>query len=158
MEKQKALEDEVFVWEQKILDAANEIEIEKISPNILSLSYILEAAWQNNNEISVDEQNLLNKVKEKLGITDYEYYLLEAKLGKFPSSGNLLHTREVIMEFRKQLQQKGLLFPIRDSSGIDYDALPEEIVEGIRKYFNIDIKSFHIISFFSRNMLKIRII
>ena len=142
MEKQKTLEDEVVIWEQRILDDANETEIEKISSNILSLSYILEAAWQNNNHISVDEQNLLNKVKSKLMISDYQYYLLEAKLGKFPNSGNVLHNRDAIADARKQLQYKGLLFSIRDSSGIDYDVLPEEIVVELRKYFSRDIKEY----------------
>ena len=142
MEKQKTLEDEVVIWEQKILDDANETEIEKISSNILSLSYILEAAWQNNNDISVDEQNLLNKVKSKLKITDYQYSLLEAKLGKFPNTGNSLHTRDTIADARKQLQYKGLLFSIRDSSGTDYDVIPEEIVAEIRSYFSRDIKEY----------------
>jgi len=142
MEKQKSLEDEVIAWEQKILDDANETEIEKISSNILSLSYILEAAWQNNNLISVDEQNLLNKVKEKLKITDYQYFLLEAKLGKFPNSGNVLHTRDIIANARKQLQYRGLLFAVRDSSGIDYDVIPEEIVTELRQYFSKDIKEY----------------
>jgi len=142
MEKQRTLEDEVVIWEQRILDDANEIEIEKISDNIQSLSYILEAAWQNNNEISIDEQNLLNKVKARLTITDYQYYLLETKLGKFPKPGNILHTRDSIANARKQLQYKGLLFSVRDSSGIDYDVVPDEIVAGLRAYFKKDIKEY----------------
>ena len=142
MEKQKTLEDEVVVWEQRILDDANEIEVEKISNNICSLSYILEAAWENNNDMSVDEQNLINKVKAKLNITDYQYFVLQAKLSKFPEIGNILHNRETIAEARKQLQNKGLLFSVRDSSGVDYDVIPEEIVVELRNAFSMDIKEY----------------
>lgn len=43
---------------------------------------------------------------------------------------------------RKLLQQRGILFVVRDSQGTDYDILPEEIADVIRTYYNVDIKKF----------------
>ena len=48
------------------------------------LSYVIDAAWENNLAISADEQNLIYKLKKKLQILDDEYELIQAHRGIFP--------------------------------------------------------------------------
>lgn len=139
---QKDLEDEVILYEQSILDRENEEEELFEKENIKLLSYVIDAAWENNLTISADEQNLIYKLKKKLQILDDEYELIQAHRGIFPKHGNVLHTRDEIGAVRKLLQQRGILFVVRDSQGTDYDILPEEIADVIRTYYNVDIKKF----------------
>lgn len=139
---QKDLEDEVILYEQSILDRENEEEELFEKENIKLLSYVIDAAWENNLAISADEQNLIYKLKKKLQILDDEYELIQAHRGIFPKHGNVLHTRDEIGAVRKLLQQRGILFVVRDSQGTDYDILPEEIADVIRTYYNVDIKKF----------------
>ena len=139
---QKDLEDEVISYEQSVLDKENEDETFFSREDISLLSFVLNAAWENNSQISIDEENLILKIKEKLAITDEDYELVLAHNSLFPKHNNILHSRTEISDARKVLQQLGVLFVVRDSNGVDYDIVPEEIALLLREYFKIDIKQF----------------
>ena len=139
-ENQRLSEDKVISYEQDIVDLANEFSLNDEIENIEFFKYIVEAAWDENNDVSVDEQNLINKIKSKLKISEKYNQILEAQIGKFPKIGNILHSKEEIYSIRRLLQSKGLLIAVRDSNNIDYDVIPKEIAVIIRKIFNIDIK------------------
>lgn len=136
----RMLEDKVLSQEQEVIDLANEFDSNHISVELEFFKYVLEAAWEHNDDISVDEQNLLNKIKSKLGISDIDYCVLEAHIGKYPNPSNELHTRGEINDVRRAMQSKGLLIPIKDSNGVSYDAIPSEIAAVLRKLYGIDIK------------------
>ncbi|MBR5619095.1 MAG: hypothetical protein IKW76_05115 [Clostridia bacterium] len=139
---QKDLEDEVISYEQSVLDKENEDETFFSREDISLLSFVVNAAWENNSQISIDEENLILKIKEKLAITDEDYELVLAHNSLFPKHNNILHSRTEISDARKVLQQLGVLFVVRDSNGVDYDIVPEEIALLLREYFKIDIKQF----------------
>ncbi|MEZ5277870.1 MAG: SAP domain-containing protein [Opitutaceae bacterium] len=139
----KETEDSIISYEQSIVDRSNEDLIQKTSQRSNSLElfkFLVETAWENNASISIDEKNLLEKVRSRLKITEGEYRILEAKLGKFPKEGNQLHTRSEIEETRRLLQTKGILFSIRNTDGTDFDLIPEEIAEVLRSILGIQIK------------------
>ena len=133
-------EDKVLAYEQKMIDEANELDIDKAENNIAFFKYVLEAAWEHNNDVSVDEQNLINKIKAKMGINRHTNNVLEAKIAKYPTVNNKLHTKGEIDEVRRFLQQKGILFSVRDSNNADYDIIPFEIGTALRRYYKIDLK------------------
>lgn len=139
---QKDLEDEVIAYEQSVLDTENEDDAFFKREEIALLSYVVGAAWDNNSEISVDEENLILRIKDKLKIIDEDYELILAHNSIFPKPGNTIHNRDEISDARKYLQQSGLVFVVRDSQGSDYDIIPEEIVAVLREYFRVDIKRF----------------
>ncbi len=136
----RSTDERIIAYEQQIIDAANEYSLEDHVPNIELYRYVVEAAWENNDDISTDEQNLIDKIRVKLGISVRDYNILESQLGRFPKKDNVLHSRDEIGEMRKQLQYKGILFPVRDSNGVNYDVIPTEIADCLRKIFGIDIK------------------
>lgn len=128
--------DDIIAYEQSIINRSNEDLFRKTperSQDLDLFKFVLETAWAHNQSISPDEKNLLDKIRHRLKITISEYHLLEAKLSKFPKVGNELHTRENIEEVRRILQSKGLLFSVRDSDNTDYDVIPEEVANVIRK-------------------------
>lgn len=133
-------EDKVLAYEQDIVDLANEFSLSDEVDNIDFYKYVVEAAWEENDDVSVDEQNLINKIKTKLGISEKHHEILEAQIGKFPSNGNILHTKDEISAVRRLLQNKGIIISVRDSNNIDYDVIPKETAATLRKIFNIDIK------------------
>ena len=133
-------EDRVIAYEQEIINSANEYSLNEEISNLELYKYVVEAAWESNEEISIDEQNLINKIKSKLKILDKQHQILEAKLGKFPTINNVPHTKDEVSNIRRLLQNKGIIISVRDSNNIDYDVIPEEIATAIRKIFNIDIK------------------
>ncbi len=138
----KTTDDKVLNYEQTVIDTANEFEFENNDSNLSFYKYVLEAAWEHNNDISVDEQNLINKICKKLNITKHTNNIIEAKIGKYPTPNNILHTKEEIFKVRKLLQQKGILFPVRDNNYVNYDVIPYEIAQAIRKIYSIDIKKY----------------
>lgn len=139
-ESQRIVEDKILNYEQDIVDLANEFSLNDEVENIDFYKYVVEAAWDENDDVSIDEQNLINKIKAKLGISEKHHEILEAQIGKFPTPGNVLHTKDEIANVRKLLQTKGFLVAIRDSNNVDYDVIPKEIAIELRKVFNIDIK------------------
>lgn len=99
-------------------------------------------AWESNDSISVDEKNLIDKLKEKLLISEREYRTIEASLGKFPRVGNVVHSREEIDDVRRKLQAAGLLASVRDSDKVDYDVIPDEVAGVVRKVLGKEIRTY----------------
>lgn len=84
--------------------------------------------------------NLLRKLRNRLNINDWDNWILQAKLGKYPKTNNEIHTRGEIGEARRFLQGLGLLFSIRDDKGSDFDLIPEELVCVIKDSLGIEMK------------------
>lgn len=127
-----------------VIDESNEKEIGggREIHNFEFFKFVLEAAWDENNEISQDEKKLIERIRKKLTITEREYRLVEADLGKFPKLGNELHTRQDINSVRNYLQETGLLFTYRESDGSDHDVIPEEMVNSVKKAFGISMRRY----------------
>ncbi len=146
----KETEESVIAFEQMVVDRSNEIELTELgcesndSPRFQNLKlyeFVLEVAWQNNDDKSPDEVNLLRKLRERLSITESDHRLMEAKLGKYPKLENMLHVRDEIDEARRYLQGLGLLFEIRRDDEVDVDLIPEEIAETLRKLTNCQMRT-----------------
>ena len=136
-------EDDVAAWEQSVIDNSNEDLIRKTSERkqgVDLFSFVVETAWQNNDSISCDEINLIEKIRDRMKITECEHRTIEAKLGKFPTPGNRIHNRGDVEDVRRQLQTEGILFSIRDTNGDDFDVIPEEIASVIRGIMGIEMR------------------
>lgn len=139
------MEERLLKWEQSIIDRSNEDLLKNSSERRTELDlfqFVVGVAWEHNNDISIDEKNLLERIRQRLKITPQECHVIEAQLGKFPQPGNAIHTRQEIEEVRRLLQTKGLLFAIRDNDGTDFDLVPEEIIEPLRSILGIDIRNY----------------
>ena len=55
---------------------------------------------------------------------------------------NALHTYDDIEDTRKVLQSKGLIVAIKNSDGVMCDMIPDDIAQCIRKYYNIEIRTY----------------
>ncbi len=140
---QRQMESDILEIEQNIVNESNEITLaqnNEKSERLDLFSFVLECAWENNNDISPDEKNLIEKIRKRINITDYEYRILESRIGKYPSNENKLNTKNEIEEVRRYLQETGLLFTIRDSDKIDYDIIPEELAVVLRECMNLEIR------------------
>ncbi len=143
-------EEKVIAWEQVILDRSNEVTIldlacgQKDSQRYRDLelySFILSVAWENEDEKTPDEVNLLRKLRVRLGITEMEHRVLEAKLGKYPKPSNVLHTRSEVNDVRRHLQSLGLLLSAQQDDGEDVDVIPEEQAQLLRNILSIEIRT-----------------
>lgn len=141
-------EEKIMVVEQNIVNRSNEIDISDLASrsNVqrrkdLDLYYfVLKVAWEYDDSKSPDEANLLRKLRKRLNINEWENWILQAKLGKYPKANNDIHTRGEIREARRFLQGLGLLFPIRDDKGTDFDLIPEELAEVLKKALGKEMK------------------
>lgn len=142
------LEDRVIAAEQQIIDKSNEVELHDISssrksPQLANLelyNFVLGVAWEHRNTKSPDEANLLRKLRHRLGITQSQHRILEAKLGKYPKPNNELHTKSDIRDVRRNLITLGLLFTIRDDRGMQYDIIPDELAEVLREILKKEMR------------------
>ena len=143
-------EERVLSWEQSVIDRSNEIElvdlgcVNRKSPRYHSLDlyrFVLDVAWENEDQTSPDEVNLLRKLRGRLGITESDHRLIESKLGKYPKRSNQLHTRTEINEARRRLQSIGLLFAIRrDDDDVAVDIIPDELARVMRRILKIELR------------------
>jgi len=132
----------VLNYEKSIVDESNNFDESKISKDFALFKHMIDAAWSHNDDISVDEKNLLEVLRKYLSISIKEFHMLEAKSGRFPTPENVLHTYDDIDEARKVLQSKGLIVTIKNSDGVMCDMIPDDIAQGIRKYYNIEIRKY----------------
>ena len=135
-------EEAVITFEQMVVDKSNEIELTDLGcasnssdrfHNLKLYEFVLDVAWQSNDDKSPDEVNLLRKLRGRLSITESDHQLIEARLGKYPKLSNSLHIRDEIDEARKYLQGLGLLFAIRRDDDVDVDLIPEELAEILQR-------------------------
>ncbi|MBR5478712.1 MAG: hypothetical protein IKU84_00880 [Clostridia bacterium] len=138
----KDTEAAVLSYEKSIVDESNNFDSSKISKDFALFKHMLDAAWAHNDDISVDEKNLLETLRKYLSISNKEFHILEAKSGRFPMFGNVLHSYADIEDARKVLQSKGLLVTIRNADGVMCDMIPEDIAVCIREYYGIEIRSY----------------
>lgn len=145
MSSHRDTENEILAYEQRVIRSAAQDVVSKNSEDSQNFSlfqFVIEISWENNDKISPDEKNLIEKLKKRLCITDYEYQLIEAGLGKYPKSENELHTKKEINNVRTFLQKMGLLFSIRDAKGNDYDIIPEEVAKKLRQIWGLEIREY----------------
>ena len=138
----KNTEEKILEYEQSIIDESNNFDYKYMSKDFSLFKFILDKAWEHKNDISVDEKNLINELRIYLHITVKEQNMLEAKASRYPTKGNILHTRSDIDVVRKVLQSAGLIFYLKNSEGAPCDLIPEEIARGIRKYYGVEIKEY----------------
>lgn len=140
----------LIALEQSILDRSNELDLEQLAcgdkgtprhRDLETYNFILGVAWDQADSVSPDEANLLGKLRRHLKVNEFEHRVLEAKLRRFPKTGNELHTRAEINTARRTLQQEGLLFCIRQEDGQDYDVIPAELAAEIRAALDIELRS-----------------
>jgi len=140
---QKELDQAVIDLEQEVVNISNEelqYKSKEKNRNIELFRYVLEEAWRRNDDISPDEKNLIEKLKIRLRITDREYQILEAKLGRFPKDRNEIHIRDEIKKCRLDLQTCGLLLSFRATDKTDYDVIPNEVAKTLRTIWGVELK------------------
>ncbi|MGC4094504.1 MAG: hypothetical protein QM756_42640 [Polyangiaceae bacterium] len=139
----------VTAIEQGIIDRSNEIDLEQLAcgdkgtpryRDIETYNFVLGVAWEQRDSVSPDEANLLANLRRHLRINQFEHRVLEAKLRRFPKSGNELHTRSEITAARRSLHQSGLLFAIRQE-GADYDLIPDELAAELRVTLGLELRT-----------------
>lgn len=139
----KTLNEEINKYQQYIINKAAEFAISKNQHNkneLEMMKFVLESAWENDDQISRDEKKLLYKIKNRLGITEEEYRIIQAQLSIYPQKKNIFHSNDQINEVKKELQRMGLLFQVRNDDGIDCDIIPHEVANSFRQIFGIEIK------------------
>lgn len=141
--EQSSLDQAVVDFEQNIVNKANEAELARTADKqerIDLFQFVLETAWDRNDDVSPDEKNLIEKLRERLRVTRYEYQIIEAQLGYFPKARNEIHLLSEIKECRVRLQSAGLLLCFRTSDGQDYDVVPQEIAATLRELWGVEVK------------------
>lgn len=138
----KATEEAVLNYEQSVIDESNNFDCKGMSKDFALFKFLLDKAWERGDDISVDEKNLIDEVRKYLNISPREQNVLEAKSSRYPTKGNILHTRSDIDAVRKVLQATGLIFYIKNSDNVPCDIIPEEIALCLRKYYGIEIKNY----------------
>jgi hypothetical protein len=139
----------VIAVEQNILDRSNELDLEQLAcgdkstprhRDLDTYNFVLGVAWEQRDSVSPDEANLLSNLRRHLRVNQFEHRVLEAKLRRFPKTGNELHTRAEVTAARRALHNAGLLFCIRQD-GVDYDVIPDELAAELRAALGIELRT-----------------
>lgn len=133
------LEERVLEYERELLEKVKNLDmfdakkhdVQRVH-NCDTYRVVLDAAWRNNEDISLDEAELLKVLRERLGISGEEHRLISAHIARFPKSGCELHTRDEIHDARKELQRAGLLWSYRDDNNKSIDVIPREVADVLR--------------------------
>lgn len=77
----------------------NELDLEQLAcgdkgtpryRDLETYNFVLGVAWDQADSVSPDEANLLSKLRRHLRVNEFEHRVLEAKLRRFPKTGNEL--------------------------------------------------------------------
>lgn len=138
----KETDTAILNYEKGIIDESNDFDEQKMSKEMALFKHMLDTAWAHNNDISIDEKNLLEALRDYLSISVREQQILEAKSARFPNFENILHTFDDVEMARKALHSKGLLMAVKNADGIVCDVIPDDIAKGIREYYGIEMRIF----------------
>ncbi|MEO2013326.1 MAG: hypothetical protein ABGZ53_03045 [Fuerstiella sp.] len=133
------LEERVLEYETNLVAKAGNLDIfdgkqhdPQRAHNCDTYRVVLDAAWRNNDDISLDEAELLKVLRVRLDISGEEHRMISAHISRFPKRDCELHTRDEIHDARKELQRDGLLWSYRDDNNRSVDVIPREVAEVLR--------------------------
>lgn len=133
------LEERVLEYENDLVVRAKDIDLfdpkahdPQRAHNCDIYRVVLNAAWRNDDDISLDEAELLRVLRERLDISGEEHRLISAHIERFPKTNCELHTRDEIHDARKELQRDGLLWSYRDDNNRSIDVVPNEVADILR--------------------------
>lgn len=103
-------------------------------------SLVLETALEDD-IISNDELKLIKRLRKKLSLSEKDQYLIQAKLGLFPSKENDVHTSNQISKGIDELQKCGIIFYCNqfEENANKIFAIPEELVESVKEVLSIEL-------------------
>lgn len=130
-------------YQNSVIDESNEQPKKykgRVAENHNLFEFVVKTAWDNNDGISPDEKNLIDKIRKKLKISERTYFIIEARLKNFPKPGNEIYTLDDINDILRELHLAGIAIETRDEKGVDYTVIPSEIAATIRSYYGIEIK------------------
>lgn len=121
-------------------------------------SVVLETALKDH-VVSRDELALVTRLRKKLSLNQKDQYLIQAKLGLFPSKGNKVHTKNEIEGIVDDLQKCGVIFYCNQyENGSDkVYVIPEEMVGGVKSSLGIELikdKYFLLLETLQKKQLK----
>ncbi len=100
---------------------------------------VLAAAWKKDGDLNSHEAFVMQTLADRLGISVHEQRLLEAQLGRFPTSDGKPHSHRLVDEALKELQLRGLVVRYRDGATSAY-AIPDEVAAPLRKARGIELR------------------
>lgn len=126
--------------EQELIAEAESEESLKYADdeNIDILRTLLEVAFEDE-KISRDEYNLIERLRQKLDITRKQQRVVEAQLDGFPQVGGELHTHSDVKKALKHLQYQGILFYCNRAPDGRNVVLPQELEEGVKGMLSIEL-------------------
>jgi len=128
--------------EQQILEESKDNDFIKTSipeDTLRIYSAVVEAAWKKDDSLNPHEVNMLNVLRQELGLNTRDHYLLESKLGRFPQKGNKLHSIRQVEKSLKDLQSRGLILRFKDNEA--YYIIPSEIASTIRYELGSELRN-----------------
>lgn len=135
----------ILDFQSRVIDESNEAPKKhrgRIERDHDLFQFVIETAWENDENISPDEKNLIEKLREKLRISERDHFVMEARLRRFPSSGNVSFTIDDINDVLLAMQAQGLVIETRDEDGVDYIVIPDEVASTIRSCFGLEIRRY----------------
>ena len=146
--KSKDLYNKVIEFEEKIIKEAKNRDFfgkKELKAHHFDIYYtILEGAWEKDNDITEDEENILTKLRTKMNITLEEHWMLQARLGIFPKPSsdceeNLCHNADEVQAIARNLHSEQSLIQIIGKNKEKYYIIPEEIATVIKKEWDLQL-------------------
>jgi hypothetical protein len=100
---------------------------------------VLTAAWKKDGDLNPHEAYVMQTLADRLGIAPHEHRLIEAQLGRFPTSDARPHSPRLVDEALKELQNRGLVVRYREGAKTAY-AIPEEVAVPLRAELGIELR------------------
>ncbi|PKR77669.1 hypothetical protein CEY16_06975 [Halalkalibacillus sediminis] len=93
-------------------------------------SAVLNESWKKDDSLNEHEINILNVLRQELGLTKRDHHLLESRIGRFPQKANKLHSTKQIERSLKNLQSRGVILRFKEDTS--YYIIPKEIARVVR--------------------------
>lgn len=140
--KETELYNEVEDMERDILMQSSDDEyMDKAIPKDTRKIYsaVLFEAWKKDDSLNAHEINILNVLRNELGLSKRDHYLLESRINRFPQKDNKLHSHQQISRSLINLQTRGLILRFR--SDTSYYIIPKDIARILRYEMGGELRS-----------------
>src|SRR5258708_1035819 len=128
-----AQEHDWFAW------AANPRALQHLDKTAADIyRTLLDAAWDNGS-VDASEYHLIERLRQKLGITRRDHRVMEIQIGHFPSKSGQVHSIDEIEIAAYHLAKDGIVARARLDDRTRAYCIPEEIGTTLRRLYNIEL-------------------